>query len=70
MTVLPGFIRNSNDKTSIFDTFLKVEPSILAKKIFVSHVKKKEIVYSSLLWKLIMLIIQILPNKVFNKIKF
>ena len=70
MTVLPGFIRNSNDNTNRIQSILQIEPSVLAKKIFLAHKKKKEIVYSSYLWRLIMLIIQILPNKIFNKIKF
>ncbi len=70
MTVLPGFIKNNNDKKKIFENFLQIEPSVLAKKIYLAHKKKKKIVYSNFLWKLIMLIIQLLPNKIFNKIKF
>ena len=70
MTVLPGFIKNNNDKKRIFENFLQIEPTDLAKKIYLAHKQKKEIVYSNFLWKLIMLIIQLLPNKIFNKIKF
>ena len=70
MTVLPGFIKNNNDKKKIFENFLQIEPSVLAKKIYLAHKQKKKIVYSNFLWKLIMLIIQLLPNKIFNKIKF
>ena len=70
MTVLPGFIKNNNYKKRIFENFLQIEPSVLAKKIYLAHKQKKKIVYSNFLWKLIMLIIQILPNKIFNKIKF
>ena len=70
MTVLPGFIKNNNDKKKIFENFLQIEPTDLAKKIYLAHKQKKEIVYSNFLWKLIMLIIQLLPNKIFNKIKF
>jgi len=70
MTVLPGFIKNNNDKKKIFENFLQIEPSVLAKKIYLAHKQKKKIVYSNFLWKLIMLIIQLLPNKIFNNIKF
>ena len=70
MTVLPGFIKNNNDKKKIFENFLQIEPSVLAKKIYLAQKQKKKIVYSNFLWKLIMLIIQLLPNKIFNKIKF
>ena len=70
MTVLPGFIRNNDDKKSKIEKILQVEPSILAKKIFLAHKQKKQILYSSFFWKLIMNLIQILPNFIFNKIKF
>ena len=36
------------------EKILQVEPSILAKKIFLAHKKKKQILYSSFFWKLIM----------------
>jgi len=70
MTVLPGYIRNSKDNANRIERILQIEPSDLARKIFIAHKKRKEIVYSNYLWKLIMLIIQILPNNIFNKIKF
>ena len=70
MTVLPGFIKNNNNKKKILENILQVEPSILAKKIFLAHKQKKQILYSSFLWKLIMNFLQILPNFIFNKIKF
>ena len=70
MTVLPGFIRNNDDKQSKIEKILQVEPSVLAKKIFLAHKQKKQILYSSFFWKLIMNFIQILPNFIFNKIKF
>ena len=41
MTVLPGFIKNNNDKKKIIEIMLEIEPSVLAKKIFVAHKKKK-----------------------------
>ena len=37
MTVLPGFIKNNNDKKKIFENFLQIEPSVLAKKIYLAH---------------------------------
>ncbi len=70
MTVLPGFIRNNNDKKSTLENILQVEPSNLANKIFLAHKKKKQILYSSFLWRVIMTFIQILPNFIFNRIKF
>ena len=72
MTVLPGFIsdneNNKNDK--IVERILSVKPSVLAKNIFNAHIKKKEVVYSSYIWLIIMNIITILPTKIFKKISF
>ena len=70
MTVLPGFIRNNDDKQSKIEKILQVEPSILAKKIFLAHKKKTNFIFKFFFWKLIMNFIQILPNFIFNKIKF
>ena len=42
MTVLPGFIKNNNDKKKIFENFLQIEPSVLAKKIYLAHKQKKK----------------------------
>ncbi len=70
MTVLPGFIKNNNDKKKVIESMLEIEPSVLAKKIFVAHKKKKQTLYSSLIWKIIMKFIQIIPNNIFNRMKF
>ena len=70
MTVLPGFIKNNNDKKKTIENMLQIEPSILANKIFLAHKQKKQILYSSFTWKMIMKFIQILPNNIFNKMKF
>ncbi len=65
MTVLPGFINNGKK-----ENILQIDPSVLAKKIFLAHKQNKQVLYSSFIWKLIMMFIQILPNIIFNKIKF
>ena len=70
MTVLPGFIKGSNEKKKSLENVLQIEPSVLAKKIFLAHKTKKNILYSNFIWRTIMMFIQILPNNIFNKIKF
>ena len=70
MTVLPGFIKNNNEKKKTIENILQIEPSILANKIFLAHNQKKQILYSSFIWKMIMKFIQVLPNNIFNKMKF
>ena len=70
MTVLPGFINNKESRLNKLEKLFAVNPSSLANKIFFAHQKKEEVIYSSLIWRLIMLIITMLPNIVFNKLKF
>ena len=70
MTVLPGFIKNNNNKKKKLEQILQIEPSVLAKKIYFAHKRKKKVLYSNFIWRLIMAFIQILPNSIFNKIKF
>ena len=72
MTVLPGYINNNeNDKRKkIAEKILSIRPSVLATKIYDAHMKKKEVVYSSYIWLIIMNIIAILPTKIFKKITF
>ena len=70
MTVLPGFIQNKKDKKHKIENLLQIKPSDLASKIFSAHVNKKEILYSSIIWIVIMNIIKIIPNRIFNKINF
>ena len=57
-------------KKKTIENMLQIEPSILANKIFLAHKQKKQILYSSFTWKMIMKFIQILPNNIFNKMKF
>ena len=70
MTVLPGYINNNeNDKRKkIAEKILSIRPSVLATKIYDAHMKKKEVVYSSYIWLIIMNIIAILPTKIFKRI--
>ena len=56
-------------KKKTIESVLQIEPSVLANKIFMAHKQKKQILYSSFVWKFIMKIIQILPNSIFNKLK-
>ena len=70
MTVLPGFIKNRSDKKKILENIFQIEPSVLAKKIYLAHKQKKQILYSNIIWRIIMIFIKILPISIFNKIKF
>ena len=68
-TVIPGYVRTAKFNITTYK-FLISEPDKLARKIVDAVNNKKEIIYSSFLWKLIMSIIKIIPEKIFKKLRF
>ncbi len=70
ITVLPGFVDTKMTKNLKISSFLKISPEKLANIIFNSYQKKREVTYSGIFWRIIMLIIKVIPEKIFKKIKF
>ncbi len=69
ISVIPGYIKTKNFKIKA-PNFLICEPSDLAKKITKAIKYKNEIIYSSFVWRIIMMIIKIIPEKIFKKFNF
>ena len=69
VSVIPGYIKTKNFKIKA-PNFLICEPSDFAKKIIKDIKYKHEIVYSSFAWRVVMLIIRIIPEKIFKKFNF
>ena len=46
---------------------LTATPNQVAKDVFTAVIKKKDIIYTFKIWKLIMTIIKIIPEKIFKK---
>tara|TARA_B100001057_G_C22800000_1_gene931152 strand:- start:968 stop:1690 length:723 start_codon:yes stop_codon:yes gene_type:complete len=69
ITVIPGYISTKNFNISA-PSILVSTPKSLAKKMVDAVRKKKEIVYSNIWWKIIMIIINLIPEKIFKKLKF
>ena len=69
ISVIPGYIKTKNFKIKA-PNFLICEPSDIAKKIIKAIKYKHEIIYSSFLWRIIMMIIKIIPEKIFKKFNF
>ncbi len=72
ITVIPGYM-----KTIPFEkggwtapSFLITNPEKAAKLIFNGIYKKKEIIYINFLWRLIMIFISLIPEKIFKKLEF
>jgi len=69
VSVIPGYIRTKNFKIKA-PNFLICEPSHLARKIVKAIKYKHEIIYSSFAWKIIMMVIKFIPEKIFKKFNF
>ena len=69
ITVIPGYIKTKNFNI-IAPSFLICTPAQLAIKIFKAIKHNKEIIYSSFIWKIIMVVLKFIPEKIFKKLKF
>ena len=65
--VKPGFVKTKMTNNMNLNKFLIITPERLAKKFI--NVIKKYIIYLSLLWRIILFIYKIIPEKIFIKLK-
>ena len=68
VTVKPGFI--DTPMTADFDKggLLWASPDTVAKDIYKASLKNKDIIYSPWFWRYIMLIIKLIPERIFKKL--
>lgn len=69
VTIIPGYIRTTKFNITA-PNFLVSSPDKLAKKIIDGVNKEKSIIYCSIQWKIIMLIIKFIPENIFKRLKF
>lgn len=67
MTVKPGFINTQMTKDMVLPKILVSEPENLAKKIYKAQQKGTNILYSKLLWRMLMAVILLIPESYFKK---
>lgn len=70
LTILPGFVNTQATKDMNLPKFLTAQPLDVANEIFKSVGLKKDVVYVYKIWKLIMLFIILIPEKIFKRMKF
>ena len=69
LTVIPGFITSNEDKKENYPRVLVTTPKKLALRIFNAQQSNKDVIYSSILWQLIMFVIKLIPEALFKKLK-
>lgn len=69
ITVIPGYIKTNNFNIKC-SKFLVSSPKFVAKKIVAAINNHTEVVYVSFIWKIIMILIKFIPEKIFKKLNF
>ncbi|NOZ14253.1 MAG: SDR family oxidoreductase [Acidobacteria bacterium] len=69
ITVLPGFVRTRMTENMDLPEKLTAEPDKVAADIFKGWKKGKSVIYTKGIWRLIMLIIQHIPEFIFKRMK-
>ncbi len=69
LTVKPGFVRTKMTRYLRLPPLLTSSPEDVAKDIFNAQRKKKDVLYTKRIWFFIMLVIKLLPESVFKKLK-
>ena len=69
LTVIPGYISTNSFNEKSYK-FLITSPEKMSRKIYDAIKKKKEIIYVGGIWRIIMMLISFVPEKIFKKLKF
>ena len=69
ITIKPGFVRTKMTAELKLPNILTVNPKEVANTIYLAYKNKKEVIYVKPVWALIMLMIKIIPESFFKKMK-
>ena len=67
LTVKPGFIKTKMTRELEFPNILSSSASNVAEKIFNAQQDKKNVIYVKWFWRYLMLVIKIIPERIFKK---
>ncbi len=69
ITIKPGFVRTRMTEGMDLPPLLTAQPDEVAGDILSAQKKGKDIIYSKWLWRYIMFVIRIIPERIFKKLK-
>ena len=70
VTVKPGFVRTRMTDGMALPAILTAEPDEVARAIVKAQIKGRDVIYVRPIWRLIMLVIRLLPEAVFKRARF
>ncbi len=68
LTVISGYVKTKKNKGLNKPGFLTSTPKEIANDIYKAQQKGKDVIYSKRIWKLIMLLIKMIPEFIFKKL--
>ena len=69
VTVLPGFVQTKMTRHLKLPRFLTASPQHVANDIFCAVLKKKDLVYSYWIWRLVIFAVRLIPEPIFKRMK-
>jgi decaprenylphospho-beta-D-erythro-pentofuranosid-2-ulose 2-reductase len=69
ITISLGFVDTKMTKKEKIPNLLNTKPEIIAKKI-IECIEKKKLIYVPIKWKIIMIIVKLIPEGIFKKLNF
>lgn len=69
MTVKPGFVRTRMTEELALPGVLTASPEQVARAVVLAARKKRNVIYTLWMWRFIMLIIRLIPESIFKKMK-
>jgi decaprenylphospho-beta-D-erythro-pentofuranosid-2-ulose 2-reductase len=69
VTVKPGFVKTKMIENLTTPGVLTASPKIVGKRVSKAIIKKKDTIYVLSIWSLIMLVIRIIPESIFKKLR-
>ncbi len=69
MTVLPGFVRTKMTAGMPLSPALTAEPAAVAEAIFAAAAKRRDVIYTKPVWRIVMAVIRAIPEPIFKKTK-
>ena len=67
LTVLPGYVSTKMTKNLNLPKFLTAQPSKVARDIVVAVKKRKNVIFTPFIWRLIIFILKLIPESLFKK---
>ena len=69
LTVLPGYVSTKMTKNMNLPKFLTAEPNKVAKDVVIALKKNKNVIFTPVIWKLIILVLKLIPENIFKRTK-